>query len=211
MESQLQAAQGQDHGRIQKMLKSLNLGRDEYWEEWHIAQQEHEMTYEMLLPNFLRYSYIVLLFLVIENKLGEICRAIYEVRENIASPPQPTHEIVKKYKDYIEKDAKITNLKWEPIHDLNKVRNCIVHASGKVTGSKHETRLRQLAKKKDGLFISSYNHDFQGQVQPLYFEDDILVLESEYCKRVVKTVQIFFEELCDKIPLPRLSVSFLDD
>lgn len=119
--------------------------------------------------------------------------------------------IRKKYKDYIEKDAKVTGLKWEPIHDLSKVRNCIVHASGKVTGSKHEARLRQLAKKKDGLFVSGYNHDFQSQVQPLYFEDDILVLESEYCKRVVKTVQIFFKELCDKIPLPRLSVSFLDD
>ena len=189
------------------MIQGMELGREDQIAEWDMAMQEHAMTFDMLLPNFFRYSLIVLVFLVVENKLGELCRAVKNVRGNIPSPPCPKNNIVNEYKKYLIKHAGISGLQWDKIHDLNKIRNCIVHASGKVKGFRHESHLRRLARREIGLSISGDDYDAEDALQPLYLDDDMLVLEPEYCKGVIKNIRGFFEELCNAVPLPRLTVN----
>jgi hypothetical protein len=205
VESQLQSAKAEERQRIHGIIKGMGLNRDDEVTEWDIAMQEHEMTFEMLLPNFFRYSCIVLLFLVVENKLGEICKAAKQAKEDMPPPPHPERDVIKEYKKYLNQVG-TSGLRWDAIHDLNKVRNCIVHASGRVKGSQYETYLRQLAKSEIGISISGDSYNFQDGLQPLYLEDDMLMLKPEYCRQVIRNVRDFFEKLCDVVPLPRLTI-----
>lgn len=207
VESQLQSAKREERKRIHEMMQAMELDREHQMAEWDVAMQEHAMTFDMLLPNFFRYSLIVLLFLVVESKLGELCRAVKNVRGNIPSPPCPEKNIVNEYKEYLTKRAGISGLRWDKIHDLNKIRNCIVHASGKVKGFRHETYLRQLARREIGLSISGDDYDPKDDLQPLYLDEDMLVLRPEYCKGAISNIRDFFEELCDAVPLPRLTIN----
>jgi hypothetical protein len=207
VESQLQSAKKEERKRIQGMIQAMELDREDQMAEWDMAMQQHAMTFDMLLPNLFRYSLIVLLFLVVENKLGELCRAVKNVRGNIPSPPCPRNNVVNEYKKYLTKNAGISGLQWDKIHDLNKIRNCVVHASGKVKGFRYEPYLRQPARREMGLSISGDDYDPEDDLQPLYLDEDMLVLRPEYCKGAIKNIRDFFEELCDAVPLPRLTIN----
>jgi hypothetical protein len=107
--------------------------------------------------------------LVLENELREICEAAKEVKKSTVDVPRPRQRVVESYKNYLEKRLEIPVMGWEKIQDLIKIRNCIVHASGKVTGSKYQDHLEQLTKSNAFFFISGYNHAYDEDIQPLYF------------------------------------------
>ena len=204
VELQLQSAKSAEKARMHEIIKKMGLDAEEEFADWDIAMQEHEMIFDMLLPNFFRYSFVTLLLLVVENKLGELCHTVNGVKQLASVPPRPTRDIIKEYKKYIIKEAGISSLKWDTLHELSKVRNCIVHASGKVKGIHNETFLRQLVSRRAGLSISDRRHYFRSELQPLYLEDDMLVIEPEYCRYAVSSIEVFFEELFDEILLPKL-------
>ncbi len=206
IESQLNSAKVEERQRVDETIKGMGLRGDEELAEWNIAMQEHEMNFDMLLPNFFRYSCIVLLFLVVENKLGEVCEAAYDENKLLPPPPSPKQSIINGYQKYLSEKVGITGLHWEDLHELNKLRNCIIHASGKVKGCKDETFLQQLAKRGLGVSISGENDDHNDNIRPLYLEEDMLVLNPVYITRVIKNVRAFFEELCNSLPLPRLVI-----
>jgi hypothetical protein len=206
IESQLQSAKSAEKARIHTTGKSMSLAGEEEFAAWNIAIQEHEMTFDMLMPNFFRYSFIALLVLVVENELGKLCHAIKDVKRLASVPPSPTRDVIKEYKKYIGEQGGISTLKWDTIHELNKVRNCIVHASGKVKGSRDERFLRQLASSQAGLSVSDRVQDSQPELHPLYLEEDMLVIEPEYCRYAINSIKTFFEELCDAIPLPKIVI-----
>jgi hypothetical protein len=198
IESQLQSAKQEEHQRVLAEIRNLELDWEDEFAEWDIAMQEHTATHNMLFSNFFRYSFIVLLFLVLENQLRELCSIVGKLKEN--APPRAEREIIKTYKNYLKRSGiDIPDQLWESIHNVNKVRNCIVHTSGSVKGFKYEQHLRRIAQQGVGLDISGYN--YQGGSTPLYLEDDMLILEPEYCKRTIADIRKLFEELCDAIPL----------
>lgn len=205
VESQLESAANAEKQSIQQRIENMHLDTEAAWKEWDLAMQEYDMTFNMLLPNFFRYSFIVLLCLVIENKLAELSRVIEHNTPDSDSPPYPRQDAIGEYKKYYKK-AGISDLDWKKLHELNKVRNCVVHASGKVQGFGHETFLRQLAEKGAGLHISGPNYALRRELHPLYLEDDMLVLEPEYCREAAKQVRRFFEALCNSMDLPPLTV-----
>lgn len=206
VEAQLQSVKEDERQKIRETIKNWGLSEDEAWSEWNIAMQEHSATYDMLLVNFLRYSSIVLIFLVVENKLREICEAAKEVKGISSEVPKPRQRVVEAYKRYLESEIKISNVDWGKIYDLNKIRNCIVHALGKVTGFQHQHHIEQLARKPIGLFVSGDNYQYSDNTEPLYLEDGMLVLMPEFCRQAIKDVHDFFERLCESIPLPRFLV-----
>lgn len=205
-ESQLQSTKASEYEQADREVKNMELEGEEELIEWDLARQGLETNFNMLLPNFFRYSYIVLLYLVVENKLVELCKAVYSPKKNIPSPPSPRRSVIRTYEKYLSQDMGIAGLQWEHLYELNKVRNCIVHTSGKVEASGDRDYLRQLAKKGIGISISNQDEDYHDGLQPLYLDDDMLMLKSEYCLRMVKNVRIFFEELCDALHLPHLEI-----
>ena len=56
--------------------------------EWDTERQVHEMTFDMLLPNYFRYSYLFLLFLIVEDKLKEIFQITAEKHKESLNKPK---------------------------------------------------------------------------------------------------------------------------
>ena len=133
-----------------------------------------------------------------ENQLRELCNIVGNRKGRI--PPKAERHIIKTYQKYLkESGVDIPDHLWQSIHNINKVRNCIVHASGNVKGYAREQHLRNIAQRDSALHISGYS--YEGESYPLYLEDDVLILEPDYCKRAVADARKLFEELCDAIPL----------
>jgi len=197
VESQLQSAKEEEYTRILGEIRNLRLDWGDEITEWGLAMQEHTATHDMLFANFFRYSFIVLLFLVLENRLKELCGIVAHLKQE--SPPIARREVVKTYKNFLKSlGVSVSKEFWTSIHDLNKVRNCIVHASGNVKGSKDEQHLRNIAQSEPGLRVS---RGYQGETYPLYLEDDMLIVEPEYCRRIVANIRWLFEELFQAVPL----------
>lgn len=206
VESQLQDAKAIDRKQIDETIRNMGLEGDEALAEWNIALQEHEMNFDMLMVNFLRYSCIVLLYLVVENKLGELCKAAYTSKKNMPPPPLPKGRLIKTYQEYLTQKVGLTGMQWEHLYELRQVRNCIVHASGNVETSHDSDDLRELAERGIGISISGQNEDYYDDLKPLYMDEHMLMLKSEYCTRIIKNTRTFFEELCDALALPRLEI-----
>lgn len=206
MESQLQSAKSAEKLKIREKIEAMGLGMEEQMEEWDLATQSYDMMFNMLLPNFFRYSLLILLFLVVENKLGELSHVAKSAQPNLPMPPHPKRSIVNSYEQYFTNMAGISSLDWGKVHELSRVRNCIVHASGKVKGRPDEPLLREIAAREVGLSISGARDVSQSNLYPLYLEDDMLVIKAEYCAQVIKQIRHFFERLCDALGLPKITV-----
>jgi len=197
-ESQLQSVEQKEYNQIVSGIKRWGLSPGDEWNEWDIAMQEHTAKHDMLFINFLRYSFVVLLFLILENQLRELCEIVGKRKGEML--PTIKRNIVKQYKQFLkDADVGIAQQVWENIHDLNKVRNCIVHASGNVVHVTDERRLRTLARRDTSLGISGY--DYEDEHYSIYLESDMLILTSDYCRHAVADVRRLFEDLCHAVPL----------
>jgi hypothetical protein len=159
--------------------------------------EEYDWVYGNFFPRSLRYSFVVLLFLVIEHQLNQLCDEIKKRKNLPIRASEMSGDALKRSKVYLEKVAGISIKNWSDIEDLSKVRNCIVHALGKVELSKDEKHLKQLTKKDVGLSIS----DKESQ------EEGFLVVSSDYCESSVIVAQKFFDEIFDAADFgPELSM-----
>jgi len=162
---------------------------EERREEIHIANEQFQYTYEFAFPRFLRYSFVVLLFLSLESELDRLCDEItrrrsltqrardFKARGNIA-----------KFREYFETVVGISQLNkalWQRVEDLSDVRNCIVHKSGKVTFDGKGKHIRDIIKKASGLSIGGED----------YGQPDVLMIRTEYCEQAVADVDAFFDSL----------------
>ncbi len=201
MEKELQSLKDRKCEEIHQQIKNLKLSSEEESSERDIAMQEHMATYDMLFANYLRYSCITLLLFVLEYQLHEICRAIQEIKPKATPVKKPDKDILKGYRKYLKDEAGIA-VKWDRVFDLNKIRNCIVHASGNVNLSKDKTHLISVAKREKGLSISGINYNYNTQTEPLYLEDGMLVLEPEFCTNAILEVRKLIDEICKAANLP---------
>lgn len=199
-ESGLRAIESKELAQIRDMAAAQNWEYD----DWAVAKQEHEMTFDMLVPNYFRYSCIVLLYLVLESKLKEMCEIAHE-----ATPGEPLpdfgQDFVRRCKRYLKDAAGFSSKHWEHIENLSKIRNCVVHTSGKVEG-KHCKQIEQLARVGIGIAVSGNERNMPTELLPLYLEDNMLMIEPQYCRWIIKAVHEFFEEVCDALSLPPLSL-----
>jgi len=198
MEQQLITIKESDRKRIHKDIKELELNDEQKYAEWDIAMQKHTTTYGMLYTNFFRYSSVVLLFLVMDNWLHRLCLAVQDIKNS----PNPVPNNLDGYKQYLTAaQVSVDDRLWEVAHNLQKVRDCIVHTSGNIIRSRDETHLRAMAQKKIGIKIS--RRIDRGDEEPLYLEDNMLMIQPDYCKSTVNKIKLLIEELCDKVQLEK--------
>lgn len=206
MEKELQSLSERKRDEVLLQVESLNLPSEEAWMERDLALQEHRGTFNMLFANYLRYSCIALLFLTLEYQIHEICQATRLYKSIKSSIKRPQREILNYYKDYLEKEIGVV-VDWSKIFDLNKIRNCIIHASGNIHAvekSRHKKGdyLIFLAQRMKGLSISGINYDYNSETDPLYLEDGMLVLEPEFCTNAILEAHRFVDEICQATNLP---------
>ena len=200
MELQLKTLKVNDRKKIEDDIKKLDLSSEEGFEEWDLAMQNHIATFDMMYTNFFRYSFIILVFLAMEDWLHKLCLATQDVKGITNSPQKHSLEDYRKYLN--EANICVSNKLWEVAYDLQKVRDCIVHTSGDVTCSRDEEYLRAMAQRNKDIKI--YNSDNQldtGDEEPLYLENDMLLIKSDYCESIIKNIKVLIEKLCDKVPI----------
>ncbi len=209
LESQLESASKSARAEITRGIQSLGLAPEDARVEMGLAFQEHDAVYDMLFPNFLRYSFVVLLHLVLDDWLWRLCRDVKNVRESCQPLPAGRRGAIKEYKHWLEEQrVSVPEDLWLRIHDLTKVRNCLVHASGSVKRCRHSQHLRKLAGREPGLHVSNASH--HNEQSPLYLEEDMLVLDALYCRCTIDDVRQLFEALCNAVPLHPFVVEMVD-
>jgi hypothetical protein len=193
MDNQLAKIQKEESDRIDAILARID---DEGEREMYLASagDEYHYTHEVMFPRSHRYSFIVLLYLNLEDILTRFCERIKERDGRALRVSHLKGDIVERSKLYLHKFAEIPNIPdqiWDSIDDLSKVRNCIVHTLGQVEPSRDRQRLHDLAKMGRGLSIGDADLD-RGR----------LVLEPVFCERAVSDVATLMEELFDKAGFP---------
>jgi hypothetical protein len=200
IEDQLKGIKQHEKQKIHEYLQELDVDFEEYLAEREIANQEYAATFEMLFTNFFRFSCVILLYLVIEDKLQELCRAAKIVRKASAPVPDHPRSPIKEYKDYLKKEISLINIDWSKVDELNKVRNCIVHHSGRADNRK-DPFLYSMAGKVPGFHINSREYQSIEGIEPLYLEEEMIVLDKIYCQQAIQEIGALFEQICDAIPL----------
>lgn len=183
MEAQLPIIQEREQSSIEK-FRDDNLRNALPYES---MMEEYDWVYEYFFPRSLRYSFIVLLYLVIEHQLNQLCDEIKKRRNLPIRSNEMNGDALKRSKVYLQKVAGISIKNWETLEDLSKVRNCIVHALGKVELSKDDKHLKLLVKKNIGLSISGKESQ----------EEGFLIVNAEYCESAVRIAEQFFDEIFD--------------
>jgi hypothetical protein len=181
----------------------LALTQEEAHAEWVREMADHETKYDMLFINFMRYSFIVLANLLLEEHLYRFCLVLKEKSPNSKDVPIPRvgSSSIGTYKKYISNELKVSVpcSIWDWTDELSYVRNCIVHASGDVNRAKHKEELTALAERNVGIHISGVE---PGEMTPLYFGDNMLMIESRYCMRVLDRIEALFKEIMKITGMP---------
>jgi len=103
-------------------------------EDIQLELQEHKQLFHAVLPRYLRYSFIALLWMVVETEGKRLCGkfatrtpapATHLCREKTADDLLQT---LKKLSELSGGEKTRASASWDALHDLSKIRNCIVHA-----------------------------------------------------------------------------------
>ena len=141
-----------------------------------------------VFPRCLRYSFVAFVGLLFESELRIFCNSVAIERSLQSSTTKGKESALEQAKEFLIKQADVKTVSdnlWRELHDMVKIRNCIVHFGGRIDASKHKNRLEHLSKTKKGLWIDSLERP----------GDRLLIVERAYCESIVKTVRTFFDSV----------------
>jgi hypothetical protein len=179
-----------------EQFEQLNKDLETISDSWSVPDQYsfsqwRENEYHQFKSTFsesFHYSFVVLVWLVIEDELKRVCLEIQRRKELIPQKWEG-NSIIKQCKEILKKVAgvPIENITlWSDIDNLQNVRNCIVHTSGFVNESRDKKHLIKLVEAKNpSLQIDNY--------------DGRLRIETEYCQQAVQITGKFLEEIFDRV------------
>jgi hypothetical protein len=185
LEAQIPIIQQSEFEKVQEWSKNESVEYAEY----DIAIDDLRWNYDYYFPRSLRYSFIVLLFLVVEKQLTEFCKTLQEEHNLSIKVGDLRGDISERAKIYIHKLGGIPDDKvnWKNVGDLSVVRNCIVHTMGDVNNSRDRIYIQNLISLNIGLSIGNEEFSERGKLQ----------ISAEYCTTAVQDIQFFFDELFD--------------
>jgi len=156
---------------------------EEDFADWQVEVNLHEERYEKDFPGKIRYSFIVLLQIIIETRLRAACDEIFKRRELQLTESDMRGGAIDRARLFLERVANVSvadSQLWQELTDLQKIRDCIVHTNGFLAASRDGKRLREIAKCKVGISL-----DPSGS----------LAIDQEYCRTAVGSARRFFKEL----------------
>ncbi len=188
------------HTKLEAQIPIIGKNEFEKVEEWakqesveygeyDIAVDELKWNYEYYFPRSLRYSFVVLLYLVVEKQLTQLCKIIQEGHNLPIKANDLRGDIIERSKTYIHKVAGVpkNDVDWTKVGDLSVVRNCIVHTMGEIVESKDKAYLQKMVSANIGL--STGNDEF--------FDSNRLQISRKYCSKAIREMQVFFDQLFD--------------
>jgi hypothetical protein len=159
------------------------LSEEEY-AEWQSEVQFLEARYEKDFPSKIRYSFVILLYIVFETRLRAACDEISKRRSLELRESDLKGASIERAKAFLKKVAKLPSgdqMIWQWLSDFQKVRDCIVHTNGRIEESRDKDRLNHLCNENVGL--SS--------------EAGSLMIERHYCTKMLEIAKSYFRHLFD--------------
>lgn len=184
-----------NHIEERKLDLYINIQRTPGLEKtfWGITKSQR---FEQFWPSILTYSFITMLFSFTEVSLEET-RDILSERDRLNtqasdSKVKANQDKIKQCMDYLDKYFHIKRddiPQWPEIVALHKIRNCIVHASGRIEKSSDRKYLKDLLQKYSKEITLTNN---------LVLEERQIVLDFDYCRRLCISTRHFFESVFRK-------------
>lgn len=140
----------------------------------------------------LRYSFVVLLFVTIENQLNRFCDELrvrkgfpFHARDLKGAPIESCGAYLAKVEDIKLGDMK----QWQRLRNLQKVRNCIVHELGSVANldKKKVAEVKEFIETEKGISIGPERADSD--------EAGMLLIQPEFCQSFAKDARTLFADL----------------
>jgi len=170
-------------GILQKLKHDPNLDETDRQEFFQI----HYQYYEHEFPSRLRYSFIILLYMILETQLRATCDSLKKEKDiELGLSDITGNDEIDRARKYIERVAGIKGLdtaKWSEPRTLQKVRNCLVHANGEIKQFKRDgdrKHIEQYAGQRKGLTIDSW-----GFLSPA----------PAYCRNALSAVRELFRSI----------------
>jgi hypothetical protein len=193
MEIQLQQVREAARAKIPQNPAGLS---NEDFSQWQREIFSHESRFEKDFPVKARYSFIVLLSIIIENSIRDICDVISERRSFFLKEKDFKGAPLDRLKTYLIKVAQVAlpdKMLLQELNDIQNVRNCIIHTNGYVELSRDKKRLTQLARDAKGIDIDA---------------DGYVVISLEYCNRSIQATAIVFDQIFESAGFGALWPSF---
>ena len=155
---------------------------EEDYAEWQAEINFFEERYERDFPSKIRYSFLVLLYIVFETRLRAACDEITRRGNLDLKEKELKGSPIERARIFLEKVAKVAvkdQVTWQSIVDFQKVRDCIVHLNGRVENSRDKERIQNLCNKNLGLSIDAGS----------------LIVGHKYCSKTLETVRQFFDRM----------------
>jgi hypothetical protein len=143
--------------------------------------------HDSIFPRALHFSFTVLIFIEIENRLRTTCD-IYQKAHGVPIRARDLRgDSIEQCMLFLDKFANVPRnsiVNWLDIADLIKVRNCIVHSSGRIDESRDKSYLEELIRKKPEYF----------RLEELDNGEKQLIVEHRYCFWLTKQARDFFQD-----------------
>jgi hypothetical protein len=201
MERQLNLLKNEEWARLDAMRRTLaEEDEGEYWG----GRQEHEWAFNIMFPRYFRYSFVVLQYLILEARLKELCETLRS-RRSIVAKLNGKGSLIDQVRRFLDNEAKmlaIDEIRWTRINELRIIRNCIVHNSGDLVGSKDELTLRSIGAAGRGITIGTRQ----------FLDNGMIVVEPEYCINCAEDVRQFFDDTFEALGFaPAVVISDQDE
>ncbi len=110
-----------------------------------------------VVPRYLRYSQVLLIYGVFEHQVGDLCRILHRVGATSKAPPKKLY--IQDAKGFLTKHSKFRKAafddSWAYIDSARRLRNVIAHTNGRLGSSESDRKAEQVAKKLDGASIEN--------------------------------------------------------
>lgn len=124
----------------------------------HYSEQYDFLT--NIQPNIFNKSSLVSLYSCLEHNLNDFYNICQKIKGTEISVTDLHGDGIHKAKKYLTKLMNVNfgaSQEWEFIIDLNKVRNCIVHANGNINKMSTTSKLKNIVDNTPGLSLKNSN------------------------------------------------------
>jgi len=196
MEKAIQEAERQFRSKFDEDLKKVSELTDEHKQSFYEYYAEQYYNYEEF-PRILRNSLLVSIISLFEFELDFICKILIQeqgLEENWRDLRGSILDKIKTFCKRVEIDITTNEQAWRELKNLYLVRNCIVHNSGLIKGSKNEKKLRGYTEQK-GIISDEDEREID--------------LTEQFCQEAIEITTSFTDKVWDmvyKLP-PRKVIS----
>jgi hypothetical protein len=187
MESAINSVRQEDRDRIKQIEITSPDDIDNQREHLHL----HALLFEEDFPSKLRYSFILLSYMLFESRCKELAKELSDRGQagGLTLKKRSGESFPQAVKRFLRRLPKpliaISESIWSEFDEINSLRNCIVHVNGDVEAFNQPAIIMTIIEKKAGQGLSLNERGF-------------VQIGHAYCSHVVEVMKGFFDATLDE-------------